>query len=156
MRVAEIRAILLRLQQIYLAAGAKGPAKDVKIMAEVLQPYDSANVGDFVADLNERLIRINQKNKGSRRSGGGQQTENLNEHAIALHVSRLCEARTQQSQFDDAFQLLNSDSSLDLSNLAEIARRYTNSVTKYRSLSAAHKAITQAFVRRVRFEKKLQ
>jgi hypothetical protein len=39
--------------------------------------------------------------------------------------------------------------------VAEIARQYASTVTKYKSISAAQADIASAFVRRARFENKL-
>src|SRR5258708_31479898 len=40
--------------------------------------------------------------------------------------------------------------------LAEIARQYSESVTKYKSIRAAHDDVAKAFVRQARFENKLR
>jgi hypothetical protein len=156
MTIAELRIILGHLQQVYTAAGSKGPAKDLKIIVDVLRPHGDILVSRFVTEFSERLTQGKERRPARKRSTKKSGTASLNETAIGFHVSQLHEAGTEQDSFDEAFNRLNADKSLKLGDVAEIARRYANSVTKYRSLSAARKDISQAFVRRARFENKLQ
>jgi hypothetical protein len=157
MRVAELRTILSHLQQIYVASGAKGPAKDLQVIADVLRSHAEADLSSFIMDLSERLSRGKEKPKARQKAASsGKAASQPDEGQIIFHVARLQEAGTLQSRFEDAFERLKADRSLKLAELSEIARRYSNSVTKYRSLGAAHKDISQAFIRRARFENKLQ
>jgi hypothetical protein len=155
MTVAELRGILSHLQNLYVAGGAKGPAKDLQIISDVLRPHADDQLGRFITDLSDRLIRAKEKPKGRKKSAAPAKAA-INESVIASYVALLREAGTLQTRFDQALQQLKADTSLDLSNLTEIAHRYSNSVSKYRSLNAAHKDISQAFIRRARFENKLQ
>lgn len=157
MKVADLRAVLIHLQHVYTAGGAKGAAKDLQIIADVLRPHGEKYVSNFITDLNERLSRGKEKSKAGRKSTSLTRAFAApDESKIASHVALLQSAGTQQASFEEAFERLKADRTLNLTELAEIARRYSNSVTKYRSLAAAHKDISQAFVRRARFENKLQ
>lgn len=155
MKVADLRAVLSHLQQVYVAGGAKGPAKDLQIISDVLRAHADDDLSTFLTDLGARLTRAPEKPKGRNKSTVSAKAV-LNEGVIASYVALLRDAGTLQPRFDSAFQQLKSDTSLNLSNLTEIAHRYSNSVSKYRSLGAAHKDISQAFIRRARFENKLQ
>lgn len=155
MDVAELRIILGHLQQVYTAAGSKGPAKDFQIIADALRRHGNTLVSSFVAEVSERLIQGKEKRPAKPRSTKTSGAASLNETAIDFHVSQLHQAGTEQASFDEAFDRLNADKSLKLGDVSEIARRYANSVTKYRSLNAARKDISQAFVQRARFENKL-
>lgn len=155
MKVAEFHSILSHLERVYMAGGAKGPAKDLQIISDVLRPHADTQLSRFVADLSARLISAKEKPKGRKKSAAPVKAA-LDESVIASYVALLREAGTLQTRFDQALQRLKADSSLNLSSLTEIAHRYSNSVSKYRSLSAAHKDISQAFIRRARFENKLQ
>jgi hypothetical protein len=153
MTVAELRGILSHLQNLYVAGGAKGPAKDLQIIADLLRPHADARLGNFIEDLRARLSQGKAKAKPRQKSDA---KPTLNENTIVAHVTRLRDAGTQQSRFEEALERLKADTALKLADVTEIARRYSNSVTKYRSLAAAQKDISQAFVRRARFENKLQ
>jgi hypothetical protein len=155
MTVAELRSILSHLQNLYAAGGAKGPAKDLQIIADLLRPHAAARLGNFVEDLSARLAQGKAKPKAGKNSKALAGPA-LNEDSIVAHVTRLRDAGTQQHRFDEALERLKADSSLKLAEATEIAHRYSNSVSKYRSIGAAHKDISQAFIRRARFENKLQ
>jgi hypothetical protein len=50
---------------------------------------------------------------------------------------------------------LKADKSLKSAEVAEIARRYANTVTKYKSMAAAHADIASAFTQQARFANKV-
>jgi hypothetical protein len=154
-KIAELRLILDQLQQLYVSAGANGPAKDFKTFNDVLGPHAASPVDVFVKDLKDRLGRATEKSKGRRKAESGKSASE-NEEAIRHHVANLRHAGTDRSAFDQAFDLLKSDKSLKLPDLAEIARQYSESVTKYKSIRAAHDDVAKAFVRQARFENKLR
>jgi hypothetical protein len=155
MTVADLRGILSHLQNLYVAGGAKGPAKDLQIIADLLRPHAGARLDLFIEDLSARL-RQGKAKPPARKKSAAPPGAALNEASIAAHVAQLRNAGTQQSGFEEALERLKADPSLKLADVTEIARQYSNSVTKYRSLAAAQKGISQAFVRRARFENKLQ
>lgn len=57
--------------------------------------------------------------------------------------------------FDAAFARMKSDKPIKAPDISEIARPYANSVTKYKSIAAAHADISKAFVQQARFANKL-
>jgi hypothetical protein len=157
MTIGELSSMLDRLRDLYSAAGADGPAKDLKTLSEVLQPHAHREVGAFVRDVNVRLSQaggMKRPKKGSVPS----KTVSLNCERIEHHVSHLRNAGVDQADFSAAFENVKADKSLRLADMAEIARLYSDSDVKvtYRSAAAAQKDISAAFVRRARFLNKIR
>src|SRR5262245_51499714 len=152
MKIGELSVILDRVRQLYLSAGAKGPAKDIKTLSDALGPHADKSVEVFIATIESKLSLANAKSKSRTRAT----SKLLNEDAIRYHIGQLSQAGTDRTAFDHALGELNSDKSLKLGDLAEIARQYSASVTKYKSTAAALQDITKAFIRQSRFENKLR
>ena len=64
-------------------------------------------------------------------------------------------AGTDRAAFEAVLATLKSDKSVKSATLAEIARRYANTVTKYKSMAAAHADISSAFTQQARFANKV-
>jgi len=156
MNVEGLRKILGHLEVLYIAAGAKGPAKDLKSLCDVLAPHDHRTVGEFVDDAVIRINRPPEKSKGRKKTTTTPKRATLNEVAISAHADALRNAGTNPHAFDAAFQDLKIDKVLKLADVAEIARRYSESSANFRTIAAAHKSISQAFIRQARFENKLR
>jgi hypothetical protein len=147
--IGELRLILDRLRELYIAAGAKGPATDLKAFSDALEPHAERSVDEFCTNVREKLHQAGQKPKVRKKTP-------LNEEGIGHHVTQLRGAGTDRQAFDAAFDRLKADQIVKASDVAEIARRYADSVTKYKSTDAALSAISKAFVRQARFENKLR
>ncbi len=136
-----------------MSARAKGPAKDLSMLADALKLHADKSVDAFCAAAREKLAeKPRARNKGS--SSGS--IPAANEAAIGDHVRQLREAGTDRQAFDAAFEQLKVDKAIKSPDVAEIARQYSLSVTKYKSIKAAHSDIEKAFVRQARFENKLR
>jgi hypothetical protein len=152
--IAELRLVLGHLQQLYVSAGANGPAKDLKTFSDALQAHAGKPVDLFVAEVRARLGQAEAKPKARKKAAA--ESAPRNEDAIGDHVAQLRGAGTDRPMFDQALDRLKADKSLKLPELAEIARQYSDSVTRYKSISAAQNDISKAFVRQARFENKLR
>ena len=81
--------------------------------------------------------------------------------AIALPLSperllvALRNAGIDRAAFEAALATLKADKSVKSAAVAEIARRYADTVTKYKSIAAAHADIASAFTQRARFASKV-
>jgi hypothetical protein len=153
--VVELRAALDHLRWFSVAAGAKSAATDLKAVSDMLAPYASTSVSAFCADIGARLRASGEKPKRQKKTAATKQAGAGNEAAIARYITELRSAGTDRPAFEVAFERLKSDRSLKAADVGEIARQYATSVTKYKSLAAAHADISKAFVRQARFENKL-
>jgi hypothetical protein len=70
-------------------------------------------------------------------------------------LATLCNAGIDRAAFEVVLARLKADKSLKSPAVAEIARRYANTVTKYKSIAAAHTGISSAFTERARFASKV-
>ncbi len=153
--IGELLAVLDRVEQLCIAAGAKAPAKDLRTFSDVLKPHADKSVASFCADTRDRLNQSFEKAQGRKNRTAAGKNAPANE-AISHHVAALRSAGTERHAFDAAFERLKADKSLRSSAVAEIARQYALTVTKYKSIAAAHTDIEKAFVRQARFENKLR
>lgn len=150
--VAEARKVIDAIGHLLATAGAKGPAKDCKLVSNVLRQVDCNAFSQFVVDATTALQEKTRSLKAPKpKSTRADQTE-----AIDSHVDQLRQAGTSRDVFDRAVLHLKTDKRLKLADHAEIARQYVRSVTKYKSTTAAHRDIQDAFIRQSRFENKLR
>src|SRR5260370_1380266 len=75
--------------------------------------------------------------------------------AIASSPAALRDAGIDRAAFEAVLAGLKADKSMKSAAVAEIARRYTNTVTKYKSIAAAHAEISTAFTQQARFANKI-
>lgn len=153
--VAELCVVLDHIRQLCASAGAKGSAKDLEIISKALAPHAETFVNAFCADARTKLSQQLEKPKGKRASASVG-TSASNDEAIRKHVMQLRDAGTNRQAFEAAFERLKGDKDVKSPDVAEIARQYSTSVTKYKSIKAAHTDIEKAFVRQARFENKLR
>jgi hypothetical protein len=151
----ELQTILDGLQAFCVSTGAKSAAKDLKIPSDVLKPHAGKSVPVFCSETRTRLNQEAGKPKRRRTAPGVKRSGILNDNAIRDHVAQLRNADADPQAFDAAFARLKSDKSIKSSDTAEIARQYANSVTKYKSIAAAHADVSKAFVQQARFANKL-
>jgi hypothetical protein len=147
----EVITPLNQLLQLYVAAGAAGPAKDIKSFIDVLKPHGDREVAAFVEEARSLLRQAVEKPKGRAKSPAKRPAGlTIEEHAGALRVSG-----TDRNAFDAALDRLKADKSLKVDELIQIAGRYTGTTMAHKTKAAAYKDIAQAFIRNARFENKL-
>jgi hypothetical protein len=156
MTIGELRRVLDEVACLCLAAGAKATAKDLGILTAAIGAHAQMEVTAFCTEVRKRLSEPSAKPKRSRKAPGAPRIVALNEDAVQHHVFGLRGAGASRESFDTAFKALKTDKSLKAADVAEIARLYANSVTKYKSIKSAHADISKAFVRQARFENKLR
>jgi hypothetical protein len=149
--VAEARKLIDAIGHLLATAGAKGPAKDCKLVSNVLRHFDCNAFSQFVVDATTLQKSTRSRKAPKPKSNRADQTQ-----SIDAHISQLRQAGTSRDVFDRAVLQLRADKRLKLADHAEIARQYVGSVTKYKSITAAHSDIQDAFIRQARFENKLR
>jgi hypothetical protein len=155
MTVSELRAVLGKIQQLCASAGAKTAAKELQSFCDILKPYSDMQVAKACADINHHVSQATAR-PAKRGKAVGQSSTTPDQGAIQQHLTALRDANTDQQAFDLAFKKLKASKSVKLADLAEIARRFSLSVTAYKSKAAAYSEIEKAFVRQARFEHKLR
>jgi hypothetical protein len=155
MTVSELRAVLGKIKQLCLSAGAKTAAKELQSFSDILKPYSDMHVAKACVDIKHHLSQPAARPK-TRGKAGGQSRATRDQDAIPRHLAELRDAGTDQQAFDLAFKKLKASTSVKLADLAEIARQFSLSVTAYKSKAAAYSDIEKAFVRQARFENKLR
>lgn len=154
--VGELRIVLDGLRQFSVAAGAKAAAADLATFADMLAPHADTGVTAFVADMKARLAAAGKPKKAARKTAGTKAKAVTNDAAIAQYIAALRGAGTNRPAFEAVFERLKADKSLKAADVGEIAHQYASSVTRYKSIKAAHDEISKAFVREARFENKLK
>ena len=152
--VAELKDSLASLQSFCQAAGAKTAEKDLKVLAAALEVHAAESLESFIARMQVWLSEAAAKPKG-RSKAPATKSATSNEEAIASYLATLRNAGIDRANFEAVLATLKADKSLKSPEVAEIARRYANTVTKYKSIAAAHADISSAFTQRARFANKV-
>jgi hypothetical protein len=151
--VVQLTGVLDMLRFFCQAAGAKTAEKDLQTIADALEARAAQPVAAFSAQVQAWLSEAAAKPKG--RSKAATKSVASNEEAIASYLAALRDAGIDRAAFEAVLATLKADKSVKAAALAEIARRYANTVTKYKSIAAAHADISSAFTQRARFANKV-
>jgi hypothetical protein len=153
--VAGLQATLRSMLEFCEAAGAKTAAKDIRVLSDSLEAHAAESLNVFCAQADAWLAAPKPKGRGRGGAKSGAAKKSLNEEAIASYLESLRDAGTDRTAFEAALGKLKADKSLKSAEVAEIARRYANTVTKYKSTAAAHADIANAFTQQARFAHKV-
>jgi hypothetical protein len=146
--VAGLQATLRSMLEFCEAAGAKTAAKDIKALSDALKAHAAESLNVFCAQADAWLAAPKPRGKGAAKKAP-------DEAAITSYVESLRDAGTDRTAFEATLAKLKADKSLKSAEVAEIARRYANTVTKYKSIAAAHVDIANAFTQQARFAHKV-
>jgi hypothetical protein len=148
--VAGLQAALRSMLEFCEAAGAKTAAKDIRALSDSVEAHAAESLNVFCAQAEAWLAAPKPKARGK-----GAAKKGPDEAAIASYVAGLRDAGTDRTAFEAALARLKADKSMKSAEVAEIARRYANTVTKYKSMAAAHADIASAFTQQARFAHKV-
>ena len=148
--VAGLQATLRSMLESCEAAGANAAAKDIRALSESLEAHAAESLNVFCTQADAWLAAPKPKGRGK-----GAAKKSPNEEAITSYVAGLRDVGTDRATFEAALARLKADKSLKSAEVAEIARRYANTVTKYKSIAAAHADIASAFTQQARFANKV-
>jgi hypothetical protein len=151
--VAQLTSVLDMLRYFCQAAGAKTAEKDLNAFADALEAHAAQPLEAFSTHAQAWLSEEAAKPKG--RSKVATKSATSNEEAIAAYLAALRDAGIDRAAFEAALATLKADKSVKSAAVAEIARQYANTVTKYKSMAAAHADIASAFTQRARFASKV-
>jgi hypothetical protein len=152
--VAQLTSVLDMLRFFCQAAGAKTADTDLKALADALEAHAAQPLEPFSTHVQAWLSEAAAKPK-ARSKSTATKSATSNEEAIASYLAALRTAGIDRVAFEAALATLKADKSLKSAAVAEIARRYADTVTKYKSIAAAHADIASAFTQRARFASKV-
>jgi hypothetical protein len=153
--VGDLSVVLNHIRRLFDSAGAKSAVKDLEALSRVLAPHANMSVAAFCADAETR-IQQTQRTKSRKKAPVSVGAVESNSEAIREYVTQLRDAGTDQQAFDAAFERLRGDKAIKSPYVGEIARQYSLSATKYKSIKAAHADIKRTFLRQARFENKVR
>jgi hypothetical protein len=148
--VAGLQATLRSMLEFCEAAGAKPAAKDIRALSDSLQAHAAESLNVFCAQADAWLAAPKPKGRGK-----GATKKSPDEAAITSYLESLRDAGTDRIAFEATLAKLKADKSMKSAEVAEIAHRYANTVTKYKSMAAAHADIASAFTQHARFAHKV-
>jgi len=152
--VVQLMGALASLQSFCRVVGAETAGKDLRALVDALDAHATQPLATFGAHAQTWLSEAAAKPKG-RSKATATKGATWNEEAIASYLAALHNAGTDRAAFEAVFVTLKADRSVKSAALAELARRYANTVTHYRSMTAAHADIAAAFTQRARFASKV-
>jgi hypothetical protein len=152
--VAQLTSVLDSLQSFCQAAGAKTAEKDLKALADALEAHADEPLEACSAHVQAWLTEAAARPKGRAKTMAAKSAA-ANAEVIASYLAVLRNAGTDRAAFEAALATLKADKSVKAAALGELARRYANTVTKYKSMTAAFADIATAFTERARFANKI-
>jgi hypothetical protein len=152
--VAQLKGVLASLESFCHATGAKPAEKDLRVLIDVLDAHSAEPLASFATHVQAWLSEAAAKPKGLSKTAATKSAM-ANEAAIASYLTALRNAGTDRAAFEAVLARLKTDKSVKSAALSELARRYANSVTKYKSTAAAHADIASAFTQQARFANKV-
>ena len=153
--VAGLQSTLRSMHEFCEAAGARTAAKDIKALSESMDAHAAESLDVFCAQAAAWLAAPKPKGRGKAGAKSGAAKTGPNEVAITSYLESLRDTGTDRMAFEAALAKLKADKSLKSAEVAEVARRYANTVTKYKSMAAAHADIASAFTQQARFAHKV-
>jgi hypothetical protein len=142
--VKELQGVLERLEGMYAAAGASGPAKDLRSVVRILDGYGEKSIEEFVAETRALL------SAGQRHGGSAPPQPDI----VEQHVHRLLSAAADLGTFEKALAAVDQDGAVTKTDWFAIANAFLNRPSggthtyKFKSLKEARSAIYDAFVER--------
>lgn len=144
MNIKEIQRVIEQLEELYAAAGAVGPAKDLKSVSRMLDGHGDKSIEDFVFETKALLAGENPRRREIE----------VDTDAVEIHSKNLLSAANDPVRFDASFAEIESDARIGRLEWAAIANRFLNAPTngnytyKFKSIKDARRAIRDAFIER--------
>jgi hypothetical protein len=154
MKTEELKRVLVRLKEVFSAAGMAAPANDLHSVARLLDGSEGKTVEEFISETKALL----EKPTGRPRVAGVSPT--ADERLVADHSSRLLSAGTDRAAFQAALDALDADRSLGPAEWYAVANRFRNEPTaathvyRFKSMKAAREAIWDTFIERFEAQSK--
>lgn len=150
MNILELRRVIEQLEELYAAAGAAGPAKDLRSVLRMLDGHDSKSVEEFVRETKELLTR----------AGTARPSIEANANIVEKYSRELLSAGNDFAQLEACLEAADLDPQVRRQEWLAIANAYLNAPTgsthlyKFKSAKEARAAIRDAFIERIDAERK--
>lgn len=148
MNVTELKAVLRRLEELYVAGGASAAAKDLRSIAGLLEGHEEKSLEAFIVETRSLLDSPKEPKPKP------DPTTAANDQLVAFYAGRLLAADIDQAKFDPVLAELDKDKRTSRYEWFAIANRYRNAPTngtyeiKFKSIPDARKAIRDTFIER--------
>ena len=152
MNVTELKAVLQRLEELYVAGGASAAAKDLRSIAGLLEGHEDKSLDAFINETRSLLDSPKEAAPATKPAANNELT--------VSYADRLLAAGIDQSKFDPILAELDQDKRTSRHEWYAIANRYRNAPTngafefKFKSISDARKFIRDTFIERHAAESK--
>lgn len=146
MNVTELKAVLHRLEELYVAGGASAAAKDLRSIAGLLEGHEDKSLDAFINETRSLLDSPKETAPAPKPAA--------NTELVASYADRLLAANIDQSKFDPILAELDQDKRTSRHEWFAIANRYRNAPTdgtfefKFKSIPEARKFIRDTFIER--------
>ncbi|MEO8651662.1 MAG: hypothetical protein ABI391_05110 [Hyphomicrobiaceae bacterium] len=146
MNVTELKAVLHRLEELYVAGGASAAAKDLRSIAGLLEGHEDKSLDAFIDETRSLLDSPKGMAPAAKPAA--------NDELVASYSDRLLAANIDQSKFDPILAELDKDKRTSRHEWYAIANRYRNAPTngtyeiKFKSIQDARKTIRDTFIER--------
>lgn len=149
MNVTELKAVLHRLEELYVAGGASAAAKDLRSIAALLEGHEEKSLDAFISETRTLLDQPKSVPTDAKAPAPA-----ANDALVATYVERMLGVGTDQSQFEPILAELDKDKRASRHEWFAIANVYRNLPTsgtyefKFKSIPEARKFIRDTFIER--------
>lgn len=146
MNVQELTVVFQRLEQLYIAAGAAAPAKDLRSVMRLFEDHGKEDLKFFIAETKSFLNR-SSVSKSKAKAG-------LNQDCVSTYVKKLLAADVDQTKFDVTFNEMKSNRKVKKLEWHTIANQYRNGIVdethiyKFKTIEEARMFIRKTFAQR--------
>lgn len=142
MDVKELKTALLRIEELFAAAGATTAAKDLRNVARLLDGYEGKSIEVFIADTKALLDKPPTS-----------VSSQVDERFVSRYSDKLLDAGLDEERFEAALNEIDK-ARAGKGEWAAIVNRYRNAPTKgshvykFKSIREAQNAIRDTFIER--------
>ena len=152
MKIAELRAGLEKLVPLLADWRAKIAAEDIARLIELMEGYEDLTVAQFCARARKGLESKTAGNGTARTTG---RAALPNEKVVAAYVGELNEAKSDRTRFEAVVATMKKDKKVRLTELGEIAARFTDFERRYKNKAEAFEFILQQQISDLRLRNRL-
>jgi hypothetical protein len=149
MNVTELKAVLHRLEELYVAGGASAAAKDLRSIAALLEGHEEKSLDAFICETRTLLDQPKSATAVAKATVAAS-----NDALVASYVERMLAVGTDQAKFEPILAELDKDKHASRHEWFAIANGYRNRPTsgtfefKFKSIPEARKFIRDTFIER--------
>jgi hypothetical protein len=149
MNVTELKAVLHRLEELYVAGGASAAAKDLRSIAALLEGHEEKSLDAFISETRTLLDQPKSAPTAAKVPVAA-----ANDALVTSYVERLLGAGVDQGLFEPILAEFDKDKRASRHEWFAVANGYRNRPTsgtfefKFKSIPEARKFIRDTFIER--------